>query len=99
MPLRSRIVGTGGYVPIRVVSNAELARLTGVSPSAIYRRTGIKERRWAGPDEATSNLAHHAAVAAPEAARVPLHALHAIILSTTSSDTQMRASACYVHRS
>src|SRR5438445_9750609 len=98
MPLRSRIVGTGGYVPIRVVSNAELARLTGMSPSAIYRRTGIKERRWAGPDEATSNLAHRAALAALEAAGVPPHALDAIILSTTSSDTPMPASACHVQR-
>ena len=98
MPLRSRIVGTGGYVPIRVVSNAELARLTGMSPSAIYRRTGIKERRWAGPNEATSNLAHRAALAALEAAGVPPHALEAIILSTTSSDTPMPASACHVQR-
>ena len=98
MPLRSRIVGTGGYVPIRVVSNAELARLTGMSPSAIYRRTGIKERRWAGPDEATSNLAHRAALAALEAAGVPPHALDAIILSTTSPDTPMPASACHVQR-
>src|SRR2546427_1009871 len=98
MPLRSRIVGTGGYVPARIVSNEELACLTGMSPSAIYRRTGIKERRWAGPDEATSNLAHRAALAALEAAGVPPHALDAIILSTTSSDTPMPASACHVQR-
>src|SRR5207249_10633654 len=98
MPLRSRIVGTGGYVPARIVSNAELARLTGMSPSASYRRPGIKERRWAGPDEATSNLAHRAALAALEAAGVPPHALDAIILSTTSSDTPMPASACHVQR-
>jgi 3-oxoacyl-[acyl-carrier-protein] synthase-3 len=98
MPLRSRIVGTGGYVPLRVVSNAELARLTGVSPSAIYRRTGIKERRWAAPDEATSHLAQRAALGALEAAGVQPHALDAIILSTTSPDTPMPASACHVQR-
>ncbi len=98
MPLRSRIVGTGGYVPIRVVSNAELACLTGMSPSAIYRRTGIKERRWAGPNEATSHLTHQAALAALEAAGVQPHALEAIILSTTSPDTPMPASACHVQR-
>src|SRR2546427_4291758 len=98
MPLRSRIVGTGGYVPIRVVSNAELARLTGMSPSAIYRRTGIKERRWAGPDEATSNLAHRAALAALDSAGVQPDALDAIIVSTTSPDTPMPASACHVQR-
>src|SRR2546428_489179 len=98
MPLRSRIVGTGGYVPIRVVSNAELACLTGMSQSAIYRRTGIKERRWAGPNEATSHLTHQAALAALEAAGVQPHALGAIILSTTSPDTPMPASACHVQR-
>jgi 3-oxoacyl-[acyl-carrier-protein] synthase III len=98
MPLRSRIVGTGGYVPLRVVSNAELACLTGMSPSAIYRRTGIKERRWAAPDEATSDLAQRAALAALEAAGVHPHALDAIILSTTSPDTPMPASACHVQR-
>src|SRR5216117_330816 len=94
MPLRSRIVGTGGYVPPRVVPNAELARLTGMSPSAIYRRTGIKERRWVGPEEATSHLAQWAALAALEAAGVTPQALDAIILSTTSPDTPMPASAC-----
>src|SRR3989442_56703 len=98
MPLRSRIVGTGGYVPIRVVSNAELACLTGLSPSAIYRWTGIKEGRWAGPNEATSHLTHQAALAALEAAGVQPHALEAIILSTTSPDTPMPASACHVQR-
>src|SRR5439155_7778053 len=54
--------------------------------------------RGAGPDEATSNLAHRAALAALEAAGVPPHALDAIILSTTSSDTPMPASACHVQR-
>jgi 3-oxoacyl-[acyl-carrier-protein] synthase-3 len=98
MTLRSRIVGTGGYVPARIVTNEELARLTGMSPAAIYRRTGIKERRWAGPDEATSHLAQRAALAALDAAGVQPHALDAIILSTTSPDTPMPASACHVQR-
>ena len=98
MTLRSRIAGTGGYVPPRVVSNEDLARLTGMSPSAIYRRTGIKERRWVGPEEATSHLAQWAALAALEAAGVTPQALDAIILSTTSPDTPMPASACHVQR-
>lgn len=98
MTLRSRIVGTGGHVPARIVTNEELALLTGMSPSTIYRRTGIKERRWAGPDEATSHLAQRAALGALEAAGVQPHALDAIILSTTSPDTPMPASACHVQR-
>jgi 3-oxoacyl-[acyl-carrier-protein] synthase-3 len=98
MSLRSRIIGTGGYVPARIVTNEELAGLTGVTPAAIYRRTGIRERRWAAPDEATSDLALQAATAALEAAGTQATALDAIILSTTSSDTLMPAAACHLQR-
>ena len=95
---RSRIVGTGGYVPARVVTNDELAGLTGMTPAAIYRRTGIRERRWAAPDEATAVLAFRAATAALEVAGMPASALDAIILSTTSPDTPMPAAACHLQR-
>lgn len=98
MSLRSRIIGTGGYVPARIVTNEELAGLTSVTPAAIYRRTGIRERRWAAPDEATSDLALQAATAALEAAGTQAAALDAIILSTTSSDTLMPAAACHLQR-
>jgi 3-oxoacyl-[acyl-carrier-protein] synthase-3 len=98
MSLRSRIVGTGGYVPARIVANEELVDLTGVTPAAIYRRTGIRERRWAAPGEATSDLALQAATAALEAAGTQAAALDAIILSTTSSDTLMPAAACHLQR-
>lgn len=94
----SRIAGTGGYVPARVVTNEELASLTGVAPAAIYRRTGIRERRWAASDEATSDLALRAATAALAAADVQAKALDAIILSTTSPDTPMPSSACHLQR-
>src|SRR5437899_9501075 len=98
MNLRSRIVGTGGYVPARIVTNEELAGLTGMTPAAIARRTGIRERRWAAPDEATSDLALQAARAALEVADTQAAALDAIILSTTSSDTLMPAAACHLQR-
>lgn len=98
MNVRTRIVGTGGYVPSRIVTNEELAGLTGVTPAAIYRRTGIRERRWAAPDEATSDLTLRAATAALDAADVQAKALDAIILSTTSPDTPMPAAACHLQR-
>ncbi len=98
MVRRSCIVGTGGYVPARIVTNEELAGLTGVTPGAIYRRTGIRERRWAAPDEATSDLVLRAATAALGAAGVRATALDAIILSTTSPDTPMPAAACHLQR-
>ncbi len=95
---RSRMVGMGGYVPARIVTNEELAGLTGVTAAAIYRRTGIRERRWAAQDEATSDLALRAATAALDAAGVEASALSAIILSTTSPDTPMPSSACHLQR-
>jgi len=94
----SRIVGTGGYVPARLVTNEELAGLTGVAAVSIHRRTGIKERRWAAPHEATSDLALRAALAALDAAALQATALDAIILSTTSPDTPMPAAACHLQR-
>jgi 3-oxoacyl-[acyl-carrier-protein] synthase-3 len=98
MSYRTRIVGTGAYVPERVVSNEDLARLTGLSPAAIRRRTGIVERRWADSAEATSDLAYRAALVALRDAGVTPQALDAIIVSTTSSDTLMPSSACHLQR-
>ena len=98
MNAKSRIVGTGSYVPARIVTNQEIAGLTGLTPAAIYRRTGIRERRWVGPEEATSDLALKAVTAALEAAGVRATELDAIILSTTSPDTPMPSSACHLQR-
>ncbi len=98
MSPRSRMIGTGGYVPARLVTNDELAGLTGVAPATIFHLTGIRERRWAAPDEATSDLALHAAQAALEVAGTPAASLDAIILSTTSPDTPMPSAACHVQR-
>ena len=98
MNARSRIVGTGSYVPARIVTNQEIAGLTGLTPAAIYRRTGIRERRWVGPEEATSELALKAVTAALDAAGVRATELDAIILSTTSPDTPMPSSACHLQR-
>jgi len=94
----SRIIGTGGYVPSRLVTNDELADLTGIAPSAIVRLTGIRERRWAAAGEATSDLALRAAQAALDNAGIPADSLDVIILSTTSSDTPMPSAACHVQR-
>jgi 3-oxoacyl-[acyl-carrier-protein] synthase-3 len=95
---RARIVGTGSAVPQRIVTNEELARLTGIRPEAILRRTGIRERRWAAPEEGTADLAARAATAALEQAGIAPSALDAIIVSTTSGDTLFPATACHVQR-
>jgi 3-oxoacyl-[acyl-carrier-protein] synthase-3 len=96
--VRARIIATGGYVPERVVSNEELAVLTGVSAAAIHRRTGIRERRWAEWPEATADLAMRAAAEALSHAGESAEALDVIIVSTTSPDTPLPSSACHVQR-
>lgn len=85
-------------MPARVASNEELSHLTGLSGAAIRRRTGILERRWAAPGEATADLAMRAAALALERAGERAESLDAIILSTTSPDTPLPSSACHLQR-
>ena len=98
MALRAQITGTGAAVPDRVIDNQELARLTGISAGAIWRRTGIRERRWASPGEATSDLAARAGLQALACAGERPQDLDAIIVSTTSADMPLPSSACHVQR-
>ena len=55
--MRARILGTGSYVPERVLTNADLERMVATSDAWIMERTGIRERRIAAPGEACSDLA------------------------------------------
>ena len=57
-------MGTGAYLPERVVSNDDLSKTIETSDEWIVQRTGIRERHIAGEDEKTSDLATHAARAA-----------------------------------
>ena len=98
MSVRARIMGTGAAVPDRVISNEELARLTGISAAAIRRRTGILERRWAAPGEATADLATRAGAQALNRAGERPEDVDAILVSTTSPDTPLPSSACHVQR-
>lgn len=95
---RAQILGTGGYVPARVVSNEELAALTGVSAASIRRRTGIVERRWAADEQATADLGMHAATLALQRAGESADVLDGIIIATTSPDTPIPSSACHLQR-
>ncbi|HKU53538.1 MAG TPA: 3-oxoacyl-ACP synthase, partial [Nitrospira sp.] len=55
--IRTRVIGTGSYLPARVVSNEELAPLLRSSPDRIRQLTGIETRHWAGDHEAPSDMA------------------------------------------
>jgi 3-oxoacyl-[acyl-carrier-protein] synthase III len=96
--IRTRIIGTGSYLPEQVVSNRELGATLGIEPAGISRLTGIQERRRAAAPQASSDLAVEAARSALEAAGVPVAELGAILLSTTSPDTVFPSTACHVQR-
>ena len=97
--IRTRLIGTGSYLPDRVVSNEEVGAPLGLSPEQIYRLTGIRERRRAGPHEASSDMAIEAGRRALDAAGCDASSIDAILLSTTSPDMVFPSTACLVqHR-
>ncbi len=96
--IRTRIVGTGTYLPERRVGNSEVAARLGMDPEAVYRLTGIGERRWATEHQASSDLAIEACRQALIAADASPSSIDAIIVSTTSPDMPFPSTACYVQR-
>lgn len=96
--LRSRIVGTGSYVPRRTVSNSEVSPSLGLSPEAVHRRTGIRARHWVEDGQATSDLAVEAARGACASSGVSPASVDTIILSTTSPDMAFPSTACHLQR-
>lgn len=93
--MTARIIGTGSYVPERVVRNADLAEIVDTSDEWIVSRTGIRERRLA-VEEGTSHMAAEAAKRALEDAGVKAEELDIILLATSSPDNCFPAGACEV---
>jgi 3-oxoacyl-[acyl-carrier-protein] synthase-3 len=91
-----RILGTGAYVPERIVSNDEVGAPAGVDDAWITRKTGIRERRWAAPGQATSDLATAAARAAMESAGITAEQLSMIAVATSTPDRPQPPTAAYV---
>nr|WP_034272550.1 ketoacyl-ACP synthase III [Haloechinothrix halophila] len=90
------ILGTGSYLPDRVVSNAEVAEKVGVTPEWIERKTQIRERRYAAPHEATSDLAVCAAKLALDQAGISVDRVDYIIVSTSTPDSPQPPTAALV---
>src|SRR5437762_12852244 len=90
------IIGTGSYVPEQVLTNADLMRMVNTSDEWITTRTGIKERRIAGKDENTSDMAAKAALNALEQAKISSKETDLIIVATATPDTLFPAPPCFV---
>jgi 3-oxoacyl-[acyl-carrier-protein] synthase-3 len=93
MATRSRIIGCGGYLPERVVTNAELARRVDTSDEWIRQRTGIQERRIAAKGEKTSDLGTAAARTALARAGIDVDQLDLLIVATATPDETFPATA------
>lgn len=82
----SRIIGTGKYLPERVLTNFDLEKMVDTSDEWIRTRTGIECRHIASDGEATSDLAYKAALAALEAAALDPQDIDMIVVGTTTPD-------------
>ncbi len=94
--LRSVVLGTGGYLPDRILSNDDLAAMVDTSDDWIVARTGIRQRHIAAEGQLTSDLATHAARAALRAAGIQADQVDLIILATTTPDQTFPATATAV---
>jgi 3-oxoacyl-[acyl-carrier-protein] synthase-3 len=96
MAFRSQILGCGGYLPKRVVTNGDLAKSLDTSDEWIVQRTGIRQRHIAAPGEKTSDLALHAARAALASAKIAPEEVDLIVLATSTPDNTFPATAARV---
>jgi 3-oxoacyl-[acyl-carrier-protein] synthase-3 len=90
----SRIIGTGSYLPEKILTNFDLEKMVDTSDEWIRSRTGIEERHIASDDEATSDLAYRAALAAIESAGLTPADIDFVLVGTTTPDLIFPNVAC-----
>lgn len=88
------ILGTGKYVPERILTNKELEQMVETNDEWITTRTGMKERRIAREDQASSDLAYHASLIALENAGIQPEQLDLIVVATITPDSAFPSTAC-----
>ncbi|TCT20999.1 beta-ketoacyl-ACP synthase III [Thermomonas haemolytica] len=92
----ARIAGTGSYLPEKVLTNDDLAKMVDTSDEWIAARTGIRERHVAAEGETTSDLGHQAALRALEAAGIGADEIDLIVVGTTTPDLIFPSTACLI---
>ncbi len=97
-PFRSRISGTGSYLPEKLLTNADLEKIVDTNDAWIVERTGIQQRHIAADNQVTSDLALIAAQRAMQAAGISADDLDMIIFSTVSPDQIMPSAACMLQK-
>ena len=90
----AQIIGTGGYLPEKIVTNEDLAQRVDTSHEWIVERTGIEQRHVAPPGQTTCDLALHAARDAITAAAIKPAEIDLIVVATTTADLVFPSTAC-----
>lgn len=90
------ILGTGRYVPPKIVTNKDFEKMVDTTDEWIRTRTGIEERRFADDDTETSDMAYFAAVNALENANVKPEEIDLILVATVTPDTPFPSVACMI---
>ena len=93
-----RISGSGFYAPDKVLTNFDLEKMVDTSDEWIITRTGIKERRIASSNQATSDLAAEAGRRALKDAGLGIKDIDLIIVATSTPDTIFPSTACWVQK-
>jgi 3-oxoacyl-[acyl-carrier-protein] synthase-3 len=91
-----RVIGTGSYVPDSVITNDDLRERLGCDSDWIIKRTGILERRYALPHQATSDLCYEAAVRCIERAQVNRKDIDLLLVGTFTPDMTFPSAGCLV---
>jgi 3-oxoacyl-[acyl-carrier-protein] synthase III len=92
--IHSRIIGTGSYLPAKVVTNYDLEKMVDTTHDWIFSRSGIVERHVAAEGEMSSDLAFQASSRAIEAAGISANDIDLIIVATTTPDHIFPSTAC-----
>ncbi|MEO0116231.1 MAG: beta-ketoacyl-ACP synthase III [candidate division WOR-3 bacterium] len=95
---RIKIIGTGSYLPEKIINNFDLEKMVDTSDEWITERTGIKERHIAREDQATSDLAYEATKNALAMALIKPSELDTIIVGTSTPDTVYPSTACWLQK-
>jgi len=90
----SRIVGTGGYLPQKILTNAELEKMVDTTSEWIVERTGIRERHIAADHETSCSLGEEAARRAIASAGIGTEDIDLIVVATTTPDLVFPSTAC-----
>jgi len=94
--IHARIIGTGHYLPKRLVTNDDLAKFVDTSDEWVRQRTGIEQRYFAAPEEAVSDMGTEAGKRALADAGVTPEEVDYIICATLTADFLMPSSACVI---